>query len=215
MDLYVLVRKEAELKFDRVLRLCKSEIQKKFIGYFYYFFLKNDFDLHLLSIEWKEFENTGDAYRPVYYLENDDGLAIRASNDAVQVINPFTGDFELLIGFTVKVGDVAYEIIPNYYLFNRTHSCSLEVGIIMKVPKTGNVLGRFAIIFNEKNTPASPKLTPEANILLNQNDFVTIEFSANEIDTISDKTIVELENAMYKVIFGKESEYYRFKSEEV
>ena len=204
---------EFELKkFEKILNLCNSPIEKLFVGKIYSFFLTRGLSIKLLTQAVEQFEQTEDDHlKSIYYQTNDDGLKIRIDHKNAEYANELTGDPERVYGFQFNCGDVYYEFYPQYPIFNTEQVRFADFVVKVKDEKYLN-LADFVIEcdgFAWHSTKDQLESDNYRSRFLTLNGYKILRYTGREISRIDDLFIIELENTIYKSIFKKESSLYR------
>ena len=217
-DFYDIVKKEAEYQLSLLFKSCGSPIEKKFIGFFYSYFIKEGHFIKPVFLSSKGTTTIGNKNgTPIctefYQVENGEGLQIEFTAEDVRnavVCNEWYRIGFLYWGFEFYSSGLKYHVIPQYPVFDNTTIKFLDFGIFV-YNSNGVEVGRFDIECDGHDWHSSKEQIKADNIrsrFLSKSSFHTIRYSGSEIFSMDYETILELENTIYKFIYKKESGHY-------
>ncbi|NOT91812.1 hypothetical protein [Ferruginibacter sp.] len=218
---YNIAKEKAEYWLSLLFESCGSPIEKKFIGHFYSFFLKEGHPIqhNLLYPKgmWTINDKTGKSINVAYYsIENEHGFALEFDGHDLknaQIFDEYIREELMYWGFTMHSSGIKYHIIPQYPVFDNSIIKFLDFGVFAYDLKN-NEIGRFDIECDGHEWHSTKEQLKADNIrsrFLSKNSFHPIRYSGSEIYAMNDETVLELENMMYKYIFKKESDLYQLR----
>ena len=103
-------------KFENILELCNSFIEKKFLGYLYYFFKVNDFHPYYEMISPGDIDRWNDVKLSSIwnYIKSHPNKFLNYKF----IKNPEIGEKHILCGFSVKCYDVIYRFFPQFPIYD-------------------------------------------------------------------------------------------------
>ena len=211
---YDVAREKGEYWLSLLFSSCCSPIEKKFIGHFYSFFLKNNQNIRPILIHGDMNILTANN-RVLYSIDNDYGLTLTFDSTEIPKPEILDKDEQLILmywGFQIYSSGLKYQVIPQYPVFDEGIIKFLDFGVLVYDGVTNSQVGRFGIECDGHEWHSTREQLRADNIrsrFLTKNSFHLLRYSGSEIYKMNDDTILELENTIYKSIFGKESRLFQ------
>ncbi len=217
-----LILKETRTRFELLMSICQSPIEKIFVAKLYSYFYTRRFPIDFLAYDAQTllileqmnkdgsnavYVNATQNYDPnhaFYKIDREKGFY----ND------PLTGILERLSGFKITGITVNYLIFPQLPVYDNQRLVYTDFAIIIK-DKAGVTLGKFAIEcdgFDWHHTKEQLTKDNKRNRFLTHHGYKIIRFTGSEIMSLDDRAIVILENTMYHSIFNDESDIYKWET---
>ena len=199
-------------KFENIISLCSSHIEKKFIGNLYHFFKANDFHPTYEMISEADVESWDDTKLLSLwnYIQRH---SFRRLNLKF-VTNVELGEEWILCGFNVKCYDVIYRFFPQFPIYD-TNTTRYADFVVEVMDLAGNTLKNFIIEcdgFSFHSTRSQINNDNDRTLFLSAHGYTVIRYTSSKIEKMTAKTIINLENLFYHSIFKKNSNLFNVKT---
>lgn len=206
------LRNLEEEKFMRIMNLCDSPIEKKFIANVYYFFVKNSFETKMILLkESEELESVDGYLKSIFYMTNDAGIKVQVISPGNEYSTPYSDFVTLLIGFKVRCFNIVYEFFPQYPIFDHEQTRYADFVVVAKNEKDHSIIKKFIVECDGHeyhHTPEQRSRDNERTRFLNGQGYVVVRYTGSEINWLNDDFILDFENMMHKNIYGRNSPLY-------
>ncbi len=200
-----LVLNREKAKFDNIMLLCDSPIEKKLLSNIYWFFLNLD---RPINYEWIDLYNNpvNDKEKKALKLFNS-GKKVKG----VFIESPDLGYPVILYGIRIACGYATYRIFPQFPVYD--NSIIRYTDFVIEVRDSSyKVVGDFVIEcdgFQWHSTKEQLENDNSRNRFLTKHGYKIIRYTGSEINRIDDKFILKLENNIYHSIYKKNSPLYQ------
>lgn len=200
---------ELKTRFDLIISICNSPIEKIFIAKLYKFFFARHIPINMLTYD-AETLIVAKSLKAVGYNPNHDYY--KADDSVGHFKHPLYGTLERISGLFIQGIDIDYKIYPQKAIHNHERLVYADFAIII-TDKSKKNIGKFIVEcdgFEWHSTQEQLNRDNIRNRFLTMHGYKIIRFTGQEINRLTDTDILKLENTIYHSIFNKESEIYKW-----